>query len=330
MTGIPVSLRKVIMDCISTASMQVLWNGEPTNNFRMRRGVRQGCPLSPYIFVLCSKRLAHLINEAAGAEASLDQMRVIRTILDRFCAASGQKVSVAKFLVFFFKTVPADPREELLHECALSLLPHELGDIWASLLFRGSQGIMEDWVLGAWKILMTRSLGSLDGATSLGLMICGYVSSAVSIKGESGSSRSFTILPWIHDSGSLLGEPGIEFLKGQYGLLVGVISFVLGRIHGSEMVVLCFIELLLRLHLSNRLKLTQLQIDFIGVRKRQDCEIAREMWSGLVPLHLRVLLLFAIAAVVGLQSADFRNMKERAALECGIWSGVLAIVVMAE
>lgn len=44
--------------------MQVLFNGEKTSSFRPTKGIRQGDPLFPTIFVLCVERLAHLIEEA--------------------------------------------------------------------------------------------------------------------------------------------------------------------------------------------------------------------------------------------------------------------------
>ena len=61
-TGIPSRLQNVIMRCISSSSMRLLWNGQPIKEFKPSRGVRQGDPLSPYIFVLCIERLAYLIS----------------------------------------------------------------------------------------------------------------------------------------------------------------------------------------------------------------------------------------------------------------------------
>lgn len=53
---------KLIMCCVSSTKMKVIWNEQHSDEFVMERGIRQSDPLSPYLFVLCMERLSHLID----------------------------------------------------------------------------------------------------------------------------------------------------------------------------------------------------------------------------------------------------------------------------
>ncbi|XP_050207419.1 uncharacterized protein LOC126656837 [Mercurialis annua] len=104
--GIPGYLSNVVKQCISSPSMSIIWNGNTTKSFSPSCGIRQGDPISPYLFVLCIERLAHLINHACNSnEASLDQVDVINCVLNCFCSASGQRVNKEKTKVFFSSKV---------------------------------------------------------------------------------------------------------------------------------------------------------------------------------------------------------------------------------
>lgn len=53
--------------CISTASFSVQINGELSGYFQIIRGLRQGCSLSPYLFVIVMDVLSKLLDKAASA-----------------------------------------------------------------------------------------------------------------------------------------------------------------------------------------------------------------------------------------------------------------------
>lgn len=143
-----------ILQCVKCPKMNVLWNGEKTADFKPLRGLRQGDPLSPYIFVLCLERLCHQIELSVGAkewkaislsmggpklshicfaddlilfvEASVAQIKVIRKVLETFCIASGQKVSLEKSKIFFSTNVHRDLAELISDESGIKST-HDLG-----------------------------------------------------------------------------------------------------------------------------------------------------------------------------------------------------------
>ncbi|RYQ86962.1 hypothetical protein Ahy_B10g106568 [Arachis hypogaea] len=56
--------RSWVRECVTSASISILVNGSPSKPFNMQRGLRQGDPLSPFLFVLVVDVLNRMIGEA--------------------------------------------------------------------------------------------------------------------------------------------------------------------------------------------------------------------------------------------------------------------------
>lgn len=111
--GFTTNFINLIHTCISTSSLVILVNDESTEYFHPQRGLRQGCPLSPYLFVIAINELSIRLQEALhndnlsgitlgeGAppihsllfvdefipcgDATLQEARAIKTIIYDFC-----------------------------------------------------------------------------------------------------------------------------------------------------------------------------------------------------------------------------------------------------
>lgn len=58
----PPKIVSLIMFCVNTSSIEVIVNGRKTEAFLPSREIRQGDPISHYIFILCMERLSRIID----------------------------------------------------------------------------------------------------------------------------------------------------------------------------------------------------------------------------------------------------------------------------
>lgn len=75
--GFPTNWVALVLKCVSSVSFSVLLNGRPLSYFSPQRGLRQGDPLSPYLFILCAEVFSGLILRAQERR-SLHGIRIAR------------------------------------------------------------------------------------------------------------------------------------------------------------------------------------------------------------------------------------------------------------
>ncbi|XP_074313988.1 uncharacterized protein LOC141649192 [Silene latifolia] len=123
--GFPDWTIELIMKCISSVSYEILINGIPSQKILPRCGLRQGDPLSPYIFVICTEVLSQCLRKeerlgtikgvqiCRGSQAishlffaddsifflegkSSSSCSTLASTISNYCRASGQRINEAK------------------------------------------------------------------------------------------------------------------------------------------------------------------------------------------------------------------------------------------
>ncbi|KAL8158345.1 hypothetical protein AgCh_002874 [Apium graveolens] len=130
-----------IMLCVTTVSYSINFNGAQIGPITPRRGLRQGDPLSPYLFLFCVEGLSRLIKDASArskihgcqitlqapaithllfaddnflfCRADIEEVKEIREVLQRYETSSGQAINFQKSGIFFSSNVRMDKQNEI-------------------------------------------------------------------------------------------------------------------------------------------------------------------------------------------------------------------------
>lgn len=185
--GFKEQIIRLIMKCVSSISYKILAGGKEVGPIVPGRGLRQGDPLSPYLFILCGEGLTTLINDyerqgkfqgcrvARGApfithmlfaddsylycKADEEGANIVKEILQSFQIASGQQVNLNKSSVFFSTNTEASMKSKVSSILGIN----EAGEYSTYLGLPSTLGRNKSVILGYLKDRMSQRIQRWEG-----------------------------------------------------------------------------------------------------------------------------------------------------------------------
>ncbi|MCI13517.1 RNA-directed DNA polymerase (Reverse transcriptase), partial [Trifolium medium] len=160
----PTLWRKWIKECVYTATASILVDGSPTDEFPLERGLRQGDPLSPFLFTgysvgvqdpISVSHLQFADDTLLMGVKSWANVRALRVVLVLFELMSGLKVNFNKSML-----VGVNIPDSWLHEAA-STLSCKVGKV--HFLYLGLPIGGDPRRLSFWELVLTRINNRLSG-----------------------------------------------------------------------------------------------------------------------------------------------------------------------
>eukprot|EP00253_Pinus_taeda_P017577 PITA_17577 len=182
-----------IYSMISTPIFSILVNGTPTKTFNASRGIRQGDPMSPFLFILAAEGLGRIIKREIRkkkirglkpwgnnlaithqqfvddimlfGEVTIKEVRAIKEVLEIFMEALGMEINKEKSCTFIFNTPEAIKAHltrtlgfrqgDLPTKAASKGVCTKLREIFGKFVWGGPKQ-QRKWALVSWKNLIQR------------------------------------------------------------------------------------------------------------------------------------------------------------------------------
>jgi hypothetical protein len=133
----------LVMACVKSETYSVVVSGNSVGSITLTRGIRQGDPISPYLFLLCAEALSSLISHVAETgvitgvptsprgprvshlffaddsllfcRANSLEWRRLMKILGIYEVGSGQKLNLQKTSIIFSRNTSVEKKAEILN-----------------------------------------------------------------------------------------------------------------------------------------------------------------------------------------------------------------------